>query len=514
MAGAHGLGGPLTAARRRTGGPARAAPAGRRARDQALVGERLEDGSGRLVTASAASSVAAPGEDAERDEGVALAARAGRSSSPASRAACAGARARRAGPGRAASARHQPSGEAGGVEHADPRRRELDRQREPAEAAADPRPPGRSGSVTANAARRRAALEQPDRPRRRAARPGNGARRAARAAGGSWPARSRGAQQPRDDASAPGRCSRLSSTSSGAAGERALERLLGALAGTRAISSASQIAGAICSASPTEASETKRPSTVRAISSASRVLPTPPGPVSVSRRRPGAQQRDDPAQVVVAAERRCRRAGERRGAARDLVRGSPARARAAPGRARGRAPRPGGCAGRGRSRARRPGDRAGRARASAGRAAARAADARRPAPPARRRSARVAAREVGLDTLLERLKSQLSSRRSRAARRPRSRAPPAPGRARGRAPAGARRRLGAGPAAARAPLVAGRSAPRRAHPPRRQPVAAGLGPQPVGDRAEVAPGARDLAWSALAAPGRTCPTAPRSASRR
>ena len=86
------------------------------------------------------------------------------------------------------------------------------------------------------------------------------------------------------------------------------------------MSSASPIAGATCSASATEASETKRPSSVRAVSSASRVLPTPPGPVSVSRRTsPARSSSAIRAQVVLAAERRRRRAGERRGAARDLV---------------------------------------------------------------------------------------------------------------------------------------------------------------------------------------------------
>ena len=78
-------------------------------------------------------------------------------------------------------------------------------------------------------------------------------------------------------------------------------------------SSAWAIAGATSSPSPTGASGTKQapsaksPSSRRAISSASRVLPVPPAPVSVSRRAPG--RLEQLAQVLELAEAADERAG-------------------------------------------------------------------------------------------------------------------------------------------------------------------------------------------------------------
>ena len=82
----------------------------------------------------------------------------------------------------------EPRRQAVRVEQPEPADGELDRQRQPAEAAADVA--DRGVVVDAGAARARAGGEQPDRrPPRPAARPGSDARRGRRAAGGWSPAR-------------------------------------------------------------------------------------------------------------------------------------------------------------------------------------------------------------------------------------------------------------------------------------------------------------------------------------
>ncbi len=125
---------------------------------------------------------------------------------------------------------------------------------------------------------------------------------------------------------------------------------------------------------------------VRATSSARRVLPVPPGPVSVTSRVSGrSSERRHRRELELPADERRRSAGKHRLGARGswAVRrargpggGCAARARAARRTARDRA-RPAPRARRGRRRARPPVGPSGRARASAGHADARGAGARR-----------------------------------------------------------------------------------------------------------------------------------------
>ena len=114
-------------------------------------------------------------------------------------------------------------------------------------------------------------------------------------------------------------CSKLSATSSSClAARKRSTAWLGDSPASRMIPSALTIAAGTSSGRCTAASDTKHApsaksaSTARAASSASRVLPTPPGPVSVnSRTDAAAQPLADRGELVLATDRAIRRRRQR-----------------------------------------------------------------------------------------------------------------------------------------------------------------------------------------------------------
>ena len=300
---------------------------------------------------------AAAGEHAELREQRALARRrAGRGSSRPWRAACAGARARRAAappsrssraraaraspPGRARFARAAASSIASGSPS---RRRQIASTSRPRSVGADRSRARRPGALDMNSAppasgERRPVLVLAGEPQRRAARDEQRESARARAAG--------------ESGAALETCSKLSTTSRHRWRERAGPRASRRPARVRDRRGRDPLGPTVPPARRTRAAVGERAVEPCASSSASRVLPMPPGPVSVSRRTAGlARRRSRRPRARVAAEQRRRRYrqggdGGLPGAASDGPRaevaapdrggGSPPRARGAPCRARGR----------------------------------------------------------------------------------------------------------------------------------------------------------------------------------
>ena len=266
-------------------------------------------------------------------------------------------RARRAGRTTSRSSRRVEAVEdLGGGEDLDPGGGELDRQRQPVEPRADLRDPLPRRRARARAAGRRRARGARTAPTAGSAASGPSAsscsaaiRSGARLVTTSFVS-GEAASSGLSSRAASSTCSKLSTTTSASQAQHRLE-----LAGRR-------VRGVVEAApsATNRAPSGKSPPSRCASSSANRVLPIPPGPVSVSSRTSGRQQRDRGLEVLVAAEQRRRRRRQRRAPARGaarrrasglerrvVARGSAPRAAAARGRGPARAPR------RARARARR-----------------------------------------------------------------------------------------------------------------------------------------------------------------
>ena len=259
----------------------------------------------RPQTGSAAASVKPPVKTpSSREQPLGVRRRAGRSSSRSRRAASAGAAGRRAGRAEQIEPAREPVEDLLGGEDLDAGGGELDRQRQPVEAAAD------LGDMRSRRRRRRGSTARARRwNRATAGSAASGPSASSCSAASCSGARLVTTSFERGDAgrialrafAASSSCSKLSTTISSSRP---------AVSPTACSSSAATSAGSSSAASVTKRAPSANRSPSRcASSSAKRVLPIPPGPVSVSSRTSGVgEQRLRGRQILVAAEQRRRRA--------------------------------------------------------------------------------------------------------------------------------------------------------------------------------------------------------------